>query len=123
MSSEATQFKPGQPSRGGRRKGSRDKIATAMLEAIAKDFEQHGEEAIKIARMERPVEYLRVVASLLPKEFEQSIEHEVTHRVEIEHIRRTIVDPKAVTVMQPVRLLPQARVEPEPKADLTNLYE
>jgi len=25
--------------------------------------------------------------------------------------------------MQPVRLLPQARVEPEPKADLTNLYE
>jgi hypothetical protein len=94
-----------------------------MLEAIAKDFEQHGEEVIKIARMERPVEYLRVVASLLPKEFEQSIEHEVTHRVEIEHIRRTIVDPKAVTVMQPVRLLPQARVEPEPKADLTNLYE
>ena len=123
MSSEATQFKPGQPSRGGRRKGSRDKIATAMLEAIAKDFEQHGKEAIKIARMERPVEYLRVVASLLPKEFEQSIEHEVTHRVEIEHIRRTIVDPKAVTVMQPVRLLPQAHVEPEPKADLTNLYE
>jgi hypothetical protein len=91
-----------------------------MLEAIAKDFEQHGEEAIEIARMERPVEYLRVVASLLPKEFEQSIEHEVTHRVEIEHIRRSIVDPKAVTVMQPVRLLPQAHVEPaEPKADLT----
>jgi hypothetical protein len=63
-------FTKGQPSRGGRRKGSRDRIATALLEEIAKDFEEHGAEAIKIARMERPVEYLRVVASLLPKEFE-----------------------------------------------------
>jgi len=71
MSSE-TQFKPGDPrtKTGGRRKGSRDRICTALLEAIAKDFEQHGEEAVKIARVERPVEYLRVVASLLPKEFE-----------------------------------------------------
>lgn len=63
-------FKPGQPKIGGRRKGSRDRIATALLEAIAKDFEEFGEEAVKIARVERPVEYLRVVASLLPKEFE-----------------------------------------------------
>jgi hypothetical protein len=70
MSSEATQFKAGQPTRGGRRKGSRDRISTALLEAIAKDFEAHGDEAVKIARVERPVEYLRIVASLLPKEFE-----------------------------------------------------
>jgi hypothetical protein len=71
MSSE-TQFKPGDPrtKTGGRRKGSRDRICTALLEVIAKDFEQYGEEAVKIARVERPVEYLRVVASLLPKEFE-----------------------------------------------------
>jgi hypothetical protein len=70
MPSEATQFKPGQPRTGGRRKGSRDRIATALLEAISKDFEEHGAEAVKIARVERPVEYLRVVASLLPREFE-----------------------------------------------------
>ena len=70
MGSEATQFKPGRPKTGGRRKGSRDRIATVLLEEIAKDFEEHGAEAIKIARVERPVEYLRVVASLLPKEFE-----------------------------------------------------
>ena len=54
---------------GGRRKGTRDRINTALLEAIAKDFEEFGADA-KIARVERPVEYLRVVASLLPKEFE-----------------------------------------------------
>ena len=70
MSGEATQFKPGRPKTGGRRKGARDRIATALLEAIGKDFEQYGDEAVRIARIERPVEYLRVVASLLPKEFE-----------------------------------------------------
>jgi transcriptional/translational regulatory protein YebC/TACO1 len=63
-------FTKGQPKIGGRRKGSRDKIATALLEAIAKDFEHHGEEVVRIARVERPTEYLKVVASLLPKEFE-----------------------------------------------------
>jgi hypothetical protein len=124
VSSEATQFKPGQPSRGGRRKGSRDRIATAMLEAIAKDFEEHGEEAIKICRIERPTEYLKVVAALLPKEFEASIDQNVEVVHQIEHIRRTIIDPKAVTVMQPVRLIKQEpALEPEPKADLGHLYE
>ena len=70
VSSDTTQFKPGHPSRGGRRKGSRDRIATALLEALAEDFEKHGAQAVKIARVERPVEYLRVIASLLPKELE-----------------------------------------------------
>src|SRR5262245_33163356 len=69
MSSD-TKFKPGHLSRGGRRKGSRDRIATALLEAIAEDFEKFGTEAVIIARKERPVEYLRVVASLLPRELE-----------------------------------------------------
>src|SRR5215831_3580340 len=70
MSGEATQFKPGRPKTGGRRKGARDRIATALLEEIAKDFEQYGAEAVKICRVEKPVEYLKVVASLLPREFE-----------------------------------------------------
>src|SRR5215475_2105605 len=63
-------FEAGRQKTGGRRRGSRDRIATALLEAIAEDFEKFGFEAVKIARKERPVECLRVVASLLPKEFE-----------------------------------------------------
>ena len=81
MGSESTRFQPGRPKTGGRRKGSRDRIATALLEAIAADFEQFGTEAVIIARKERPVEYLRVVASLLPKEFEittRNIAHELS---------------------------------------------
>jgi hypothetical protein len=121
-----SQFKPGDPrtKTGGRRKGSRDRIETSLLEAIASDFALHGEEAIRIARLERPHEYLRLVASLLPREVEAKIDGnvEVTHQ--IEHIKRTIIDPKVVTVQQPVRLLPKApTVEPEPKADFNGLYE
>jgi len=74
-------FTKGNPGKGGgRRKGSRDRISTALLEAIAKDFEEFGEEAVKIARVEKPVEYLRIVASLLPKEFEivDSRLHDIT---------------------------------------------
>lgn len=63
-------FKPGQPKTAGRRKGSRDRIATALLTALADDFEKFGVQAVKIARVEKPVEYLRVIASLLPRELE-----------------------------------------------------
>ena len=123
MSSD-TKFKPGHQSRGGRRKGSRDKIETKMLEAIQKDFEEHGEEAIKICRMERPTEYLKLVASLLPKEVEASIDGQVTHQHQIESIRRVIVDPKVITVQDPPRLITKApEFEPPPKADLGGLYE
>ena len=63
-------FERGQPKSGGRRKGVRDRLSTAFLEALAKDFEQFGDETIKIARLERPIEYLRLVASRSPIEFE-----------------------------------------------------
>ena len=113
-----TKFKPGQPSRGGRRRGSRDRIQTDMLEAIAEDFALHGKEAIKIARIERPTEYLKLVASLLPREVEQTIDGQVTHQHQIETIRRVILDPKTITIEQPARLL----TKPEPEPDLKDLY-
>ncbi|MGC2076824.1 MAG: hypothetical protein WA728_12465 [Xanthobacteraceae bacterium] len=54
----------------GRRRGARNRLSTSFLEKLAVDFEEHGEGVIKIARMEEPVNYLRLVASVLPKEFE-----------------------------------------------------
>ena len=54
----------------GRRRGARNRLSTSFLEALVKDFEEHGEGVIKIARMEEPINYLRLVASTLPKEFE-----------------------------------------------------
>ena len=53
---------------GGRRAGARNKLQTKLLEELAVDFEQHGAGVIRICRIEKPVEYLKVIASVLPKE-------------------------------------------------------
>lgn len=61
------QFKPGNP---GRPKGSRNRLGEAFVLALANDFDAHGIAAIEKVRTERPHEYLKVVASLLPKQVE-----------------------------------------------------
>ena len=53
----------------GRKPGSRNRLQGAFVSALAKDFEEHGEGVIRIARIEKPVEYLRLIASIMPKEF------------------------------------------------------
>ena len=51
-------FEKGRAKTGGRAQGVRNKISQAFLEALSKDFDEHGEAAIKI------------IASILPKELE-----------------------------------------------------
>src|SRR3974377_1897138 len=63
-------FEKGRPKTGGRTRGAKNRLSHAFLTALAKDFEQHGVEALKIARFEKPVEYIRIVAGLMPKELE-----------------------------------------------------
>jgi hypothetical protein len=65
---------------GGRRQGARNRISTALLTAFAEDFEKFGEETVRITRVERPVEYLKIAASLLPKEFE------ITHSQQLQEL-------------------------------------
>jgi hypothetical protein len=64
------QFKPGQ---GGRRKGSRNKLGEEFIQAIADDFEKHGAEAIERVRIEKPEAYIKVIASLLPKDLNLNV--------------------------------------------------
>lgn len=66
----AGQFKPGHAGGPGRPKGSRNKLAESFISALANDFDAHGEEAIRRTREERPADYVKVVASILPKEIE-----------------------------------------------------
>src|SRR6266567_9409942 len=63
------QRKIGDPGGPGRPIGSRARLSKAFLDKLAADFEEHGEGVIKIARVEKPIEYLRVVAQCLPQEF------------------------------------------------------
>lgn len=63
-------FKPGQTGNPlGRPKGSRNKLGEAFIAALHDDFEAHGVSTIQRVREERPQDYVKVVASLLPKEF------------------------------------------------------
>ena len=67
----ATRFKPGvSPNPGGRPIGARNRIQGDFLNALADDLERHGRKVIEKAREEDPLGYLRVIASLMPKELE-----------------------------------------------------
>lgn len=52
----------------GRPKGSRNKLGEAFIEAMHDDFQQHGKSVIETVRAEKPDQYLKVIASILPKE-------------------------------------------------------
>jgi hypothetical protein len=66
-----TRFKPGQSGNpAGRPKGARNKVSEGLLEALAKHFESNGEEAIEKVCSERPHDYLKIIASLVPKQME-----------------------------------------------------
>lgn len=53
---------------GGRPKGARNKLGEAFIEALNDDFQEHGVAAIQVVRAEKPDQYLKVIASLLPKD-------------------------------------------------------
>jgi hypothetical protein len=57
------------PGFGGRPAGSRNKLQADFCDALAKSFAESGEAAIRIAIAEKPVEYLKIIASVLPKEW------------------------------------------------------
>lgn len=65
-------FEKGRAKTGGRAKGSRNRLSASFVEALAKEFEEHGEETLRICRTERPHEFLKIVAGVIPKEFEIS---------------------------------------------------
>jgi hypothetical protein len=63
------QFKPGQSGNPlGRPKGSRSKLSESFIAAMCSDFEENGVRVIETVRAERPQDYLKIIASILPKE-------------------------------------------------------
>jgi hypothetical protein len=72
----SNQFKPGHNIKGGRPKGSRNKLAQQVFDDIFRHWNEpaggdlcKGQAALELLYRERPGEYLRLTASVLPKEF------------------------------------------------------
>lgn len=57
----------------GRPKGSKNLLSQAFIEALHTDFAEHGERAIQSARRLDPLGYLKVVASLVPKDLNLNV--------------------------------------------------
>ncbi len=74
---------------GGRPKGARNKLGEAFIEALYEDFEENGVAAIQAVRAEKPDQYLKVIASLLPREMTLNVNNdiEMTDDELIERIR------------------------------------
>jgi hypothetical protein len=71
------QFILGHTGMGGRPVGARTKLGEAFIEALHNDFTEHGVGAIQKVRDEKPDQYLKVIASLLPKDVNLNFNNEI----------------------------------------------
>jgi len=68
-------FKPGQSGNPrGRPRGARVRLSEAFFRDFLADWEEHGQEALARFREERPHDYVRVMAGLVPKHLNMDME-------------------------------------------------
>lgn len=94
---EKGRFGPGNP---GKPKGSRHALGEAFIKALHDDFVEHGEKVIETVRTEKPDQYMKVVASLLPKEFKIETTSDLTDE-QLDARIRTLANLVEIGIGQP----------------------
>jgi hypothetical protein len=70
---ETGQFLVGHNGNGGRPKGSRNKLGEEFIADLHAEWQRSGAEALERVAKDDPTQFVRVVASILPKEIDQTI--------------------------------------------------
>jgi hypothetical protein len=63
-------FSPETAPRTGRPKGARNRLNVNFIDDLLAAWETHGKEALRITAKEQPAQLVKIMASILPKEFE-----------------------------------------------------
>ncbi len=66
------QLKPGKPGKGRCPKGGRNKLSEAFFDALLEDWLVHGKDVIEKVRVQDPLAFVKIIASLIPRNFEVS---------------------------------------------------
>jgi len=66
-------FEPGNNGGPGRPKGSRNKLGEAFVADLQADWEENGVAVIEAVRSEKPDVYMKVIASILPKDLNVNV--------------------------------------------------
>lgn len=85
-----TKFKPGQIANpNGRPKGARSKLGEKFIEDLLASWEEKGPEAIAKVIADKPEQYLKVIASILPRDLNVNINNmdDLTDEQLIQRIR------------------------------------
>ena len=84
-----TRFKPGVSGNpAGKPKGARTKLGEAFIEALHESFKSRGVEAIEAVITEKPEQYLKVIASLMPKDVNLNISDDTSEMTDDELAER-----------------------------------
>lgn len=102
--SETGRFVSGNIGGPGRGKGSRNKLGEAFIADLYEDWWENGSAAIKVVRAEKPDAYLKVIASILPKDvnlnvnqLDQMSEDELIARIrQLDALVRPFLDSEGV---------------------------
>jgi len=74
---ETGRFIAGNSGNGGRRPGARNRLTNVLFETLADDFSEHGALTIEKVRKDNPVDYLKIIAAVAPKQLDARLEIDV----------------------------------------------